>query len=120
MISALTGTQIGPRRQIAHAIFLAPRREDIGMLCVIAGQRADPVGAQELVFVEHMGQDPAQTLLVNESHDSPLCDAKMAGSGFMDRLAELRHALQALVKCRRQSGDALTLPFLYDRCGTER
>jgi hypothetical protein len=38
----------------------------------------------------------------------------------MDRLAELRHALQALVECRSQSGDPLTLPFLYDRCGTER
>jgi hypothetical protein len=52
------------RRQIAHSIFLAAHRKDIGMLGVIAGQRADPVGAEELVLVEHAGQNPAQPILI--------------------------------------------------------
>ena len=68
------------------------------MLGVIARQRADPVGAQELVLVEHAGQDPAQPVLVDQRHDAALGDAEMARPGRMDRLAQLRHAPQAL--CR--------------------
>jgi len=59
-------------------------------------------------------------VLIYQRHDAPLCDAKMAGSCFMDRLAKLRHAPQPLVECCGQSGDAITLPFLYDRRRTER
>ncbi len=100
-------------RQITHPIFLAAHRKDIGMLGVIAGQGTDPVGAQELVLVEHAGQNPAQPTLINEPHDAPLGHAQMALPGFMDRFAQLRHAPVAVGNCRRQSGDPLALPLVY-------
>ena len=80
----------------------------------------DAVAAEELVLVEHSGKDAAQPALVDESNDAAFRDAKLPRPGCMHRLAELRHAPEALVQPRRQGRNPFTLPPLYDRGGTER
>ena len=90
--------RVGFRRQIADAVFLTIRREDIG---VVTGQCPDPVGAQELVLVEHAGQDPAQPILVYKTDDAAFRHTQVAGPSCMDRFAEHRHAPQLLLKPSR-------------------
>ena len=74
MIRALTGIQIGPRqfelppnmpgiglrRQVGDPVFLAAGMDDIGVIGVVARQRADAEGAEELVLVEHLRQHAAE------------------------------------------------------------
>jgi hypothetical protein len=44
----------------------------------------DPVGAEELVFVEHSGKDSAQPVLIHQSKDAAFRDAKVPRPGCMD------------------------------------
>ena len=80
MIRALTGIQIGPRqfelppnmprvgfgRQIGDTVFLAPDMDDVGMVGMVARQRADAVGAEEFVLVEHLRQHAAELGFVED------------------------------------------------------
>src|ERR1700751_2280290 len=58
------------RRQILNFKFLPPEIEYKGMLQVEAGQRANAIGPQELVFVEHVSQNPLNLLLVADRQES--------------------------------------------------
>ena len=100
MIRALTGIQIGPRqfelppnmprvrlgRQIGNAVFLAAGVNDIGMVGVVARQRADAVGAQELVLVEHLRQHAAELGFVQDRSQPAAGDAGL--SRVVDRRAQ--------------------------------
>ena len=86
MRRALTGIQTGPRqlelpteharirlgREIVHPVVLATRLEDIRVLLVELGERADAVRAQELVLVEHLGEDSAQPFRVDQRQEASL------------------------------------------------
>jgi hypothetical protein len=88
------------RREVVHPIFLALRPEGIGLIGVITRQSADPVGAEELVLIEHSGKDPAQPALVHQSQNAAFGDAKLPRPGGMDRRAEFRHAPHELQRSR--------------------
>ncbi len=51
---------------------------------MIAGECPDPVGAQELVLVEHAGQNPAQPFRIDQGGNSALPHAEMARTGRMN------------------------------------
>src|SRR5215468_3664221 len=53
-------------RDISDPVLLSARVEDIGVLGVISGQRANPVGTQELALVEHVAEDPAELVRVDQ------------------------------------------------------
>ena len=62
------------------------------MLLVELRERADAAGREELVLVEHLGEDPAEPLRVHQGQDSPLGNAKVCRPGRVDGLQELGHA----------------------------
>ena len=83
------------------------------------GDRADAVGAQELVLVEHLGEDPAQPLRVDQGEDAPLGHAEVTRARGVDGLQELGHLAQACLKRGRGPRDALALPLLDHRRGAQ-
>ena len=60
-------------------------------------ERADAVGAEELVLVEHAREDAAQPLRVDQRQDAALGHAQMARAGGMDGSQQLGHLAQALL-----------------------
>ena len=56
-------------RDVADPVLLSAGIEDIGVLGVIARQRANPVGAQKLVLVEHVAEHPAELVRVDKGKD---------------------------------------------------
>src|SRR5262252_10819636 len=54
---------------ISDPVLLSARIEDIGVLGVMSGQRANPVGAQELVLVKHVAEYPAELVRVDKGED---------------------------------------------------
>ena len=89
MIRTLTGIQIGTApvrvaaehagiglgRQIGDTVFLAAGLDDIGMVGVVARQRAEAVRAQELIFVEHLRQHAAELGFVQNRSEATARDA---------------------------------------------
>src|SRR5215831_5905914 len=67
---------VGLGGEVGDAIFLSLNREDVGMDGVGAGEGTDAVGAEELVFVEHAGEDAAKAVGTDEGGDAPLVDAE--------------------------------------------
>jgi hypothetical protein len=71
MRTAFTGSHTGPRqlelppnmpvfevrRQVVHPVLLAAHPEDVRVPLVELRDRADAVGAQELVLVEHLREE---------------------------------------------------------------
>ncbi len=53
--------------------------EDVGLLEVVARQRADAVRAEELGLVEHARQDAPQLALVDDGQHAPVGHAGQAG-----------------------------------------
>ena len=53
--------------------------EAVRVLGVVAGQRRGAVRTEELVLVEHAGEDPAQLGLVEHGEHPPAVDADAAG-----------------------------------------
>src|SRR5215475_10554416 len=53
-------------RDVTDPVLLSAHVEDIGVLGVITRQRANPVGAQELVLVEHVAEYPAELVRVDQ------------------------------------------------------
>ena len=47
------------------------------MLLVVAGERANAMGAQELVFVEHARQNPAQPVRVHQGGNAAVGVSQM-------------------------------------------
>ena len=76
------------RRQVVHSVFLPLHVEDVGVLLVELGKRADAIRAQELVFVEHLRKDPAEPLRVDQSHYPPLRHAEVSRARGMHGLQE--------------------------------
>ena len=101
MIRALTGIQIGPApvrvaaehagvglgRQVGDAVFLAAGVDDVGMVGMVARQRADAVRAEELVLVEHLRQHAAELGLVQDGSEPAARDAGLRR--VVDRGAQL-------------------------------
>ena len=69
--------------------------EGVRVLLMKLGERADAVGAQELVLVEHLGENPAEPLLVDQSHDPPLGHSVMSRARDVHGLQKLGHPAQA-------------------------
>ena len=82
-------------------------------------QRADAIGAQELVLVEHPGQDPAQPVLVHKTQDPALSDAKMAGPGRVNGVEQVRHSPQPFHKGPHQIRNPFPLRRLDDGDGAD-
>src|SRR5262249_49892064 len=55
--------RVGLRRQVGHVMRLAADVDDERVVPVIARERADPVGAQKLVLVEEIVEDPFEPSL---------------------------------------------------------
>ena len=106
MISALTGIQIGPRQlelppnmpvsdsagRYDDAVFLVADVEHVGMLGVVARERPDAVGAEELVLVEHLRQHAAELRLVQDCGEPA---ARLTGLGrVVDERGQLRARLE--------------------------
>ena len=77
-------------RQVVHPVLLALHVENERVLLMELGERADAVGAEELVLVEHLRQDPAQPLRVDHGHDPPLVHAEMPRAGRVHGLLQAR------------------------------
>ena len=56
------------------------------------GERADAVGTQELVFVEHRREDPSEPFRIEEGNDPPLTHTKMFGAGGVNGFDQVRHS----------------------------
>ena len=59
------------RRQVGHAILLAAYPEHVRMVDVVARERTDAIGTQELFLVEHRRKHPAQLALVEDRAQHP-------------------------------------------------
>ena len=89
------------------------------MLRVESRDRPDAVGAQELVLVEHLGEDSPQPLRGDEGHDSAVGHPEVTGAGGVDGLEELRHLARACLVGGRCDRNALPLPRLGHRRGAQ-
>ena len=78
--------------------------EDVRVLLVELGERADAVGAQELVLVEHLREDPAKPLRVDQGQDPPLGHAQMSRARGVDGLHQFGHPPHALQKLSHARG----------------
>ena len=95
--------------------------EDVRVLLVELGERADAIGAQELVFVEHLRQDPAQPLRVDQGQDPALRHAKVSRARGVDGLQKFGHPAQAFVDAAAIAcGTRSAATCLDDRCGAQR
>src|SRR6516165_4525577 len=104
MSMSCIGIQIGPRQlelppniplsessgTITDPILLSANVEDIGVLGVIARQRANPIGAQELVLVEHVAEYPAELVRVDKGKDPA------AARSHLQRNRESRRRIRVL------------------------
>src|SRR5215831_21276039 len=54
---------VGLPWQIIHPVFLSLRTKDIGLLLVELGERTNTEGTEELLLVEHLGENPAEPFL---------------------------------------------------------
>src|SRR5580693_3013053 len=90
------------------------------MLLVEFRERADTVGAQELVFVQHLRQNPAQARWVYQGQDSALSYTKMARTRGVDRRLEFRYTTQAFVKRSHRARNAFPYPLLVNCRGAQR
>src|SRR6266511_514211 len=60
------------RGLVVHAVVRAVHPEDVGVVLVVARQRADTVGREELRFVQHEAEDPGQLLARHDrQHEAP-------------------------------------------------
>ncbi len=84
------------------------------------GKRADAVGTQELLLVEHLLQDPAEAHRIQERDDAPLGDPEMIWTGGVHRLHDPRHPVQPFVHESERHRDSLPLAFLDHRRGAQR
>src|SRR5208283_1023251 len=100
--------------------FLAFHVDDKGMVKMVAGERSNPIRAEELVFIEHPRKYPAKPLLVLKRHNAAFPHAEMTRSGCMEAIFELGHAPDALAKCRKYAWHQFALPRLDDRRGAYR
>ncbi len=103
------------RRQVVHPVFLALDAEDVRVLLVELGQRANAVGTEELVLVEHLRENPPEPLRLDQGRDPPLGHPQVPRARRVDGVHELRHLRQALYRCGCRAGRALPLPLLDHR-----
>ena len=82
-------------------------------------ERADAVGAQELVLVEHLRQDPAEPLRVDQGQDAPLGHAEMTRAGGVHGLHQFGHPVQAFCHTVERPRNAFPLPLLDHRGGAQ-
>jgi hypothetical protein len=80
------------------------------MLRVELGERADAVGTQELVLVEHLGEDPAEPLRGDHSHDPPVRHAVMTRARGVHRRRQFRHPAQPFSDGMHHGRRAVPLP----------
>ena len=99
------GVRLG--RQVVHAVLLAAYVQDERMLLVELGERADSIGAQELVLVEHLGEDPAQPFRVEQGRDPALGYTKMSRARGVDGLLEFGYPPQAFIHSSHRPRDTL-------------
>ena len=111
------GVRLG--RQVVHPVLLAIHVENIRVLLVELGERTDAVGAQELVLVEHLRQNPAQPLRGDQSTDPALGHAEMARARGVDSLEKLGNPAQAFRHLSHRLRNTLPLPLLHHRGGTQ-
>ena len=91
---------VGLGRQVVDVVLLSAPVEHARLLEMAARDRPDPVGAEELVLVEHHRQDPPQPLLVDERRDPPALAGRArqvrqrrdASAKRVDELADALHA----------------------------
>ena len=88
------------------------------MLLVIARQRPQTVRAQELVLVEHAGEDPAQLSFVEHGQHAPSVDPRVAG--VVDRGEQLWHRFDPAPQPRQQVVAELHSLERQDRRGAQR
>ena len=78
------------------------------------------MGPQELVLVEHLRENPAEPLRVDQGQHSPLGHAEMPRAGRVHRRQQFGHPAQALLDVSHRLRDALPLPLLDHRGGAQR
>ena len=85
---------------------------------VHTAERPDAVGAQELVFVEHLGQDPAEPFWVDQGHNPALGYAKMSRARGVDGPLEFGNPAQAFLHVSHRLRKALPRRLFDNRRGT--
>ena len=83
---------VGLGRQVVHLVHLPVDVEDERVVEVVAGQRPQAVGAEELVLVEHPRQHPAQLALVEDGQHPAAVHPRLAE--VVDVLQELGHGVE--------------------------
>ena len=86
---------------------------------MVAGERADPVRAEEFVLVEHARQNPAQPFLIHQRSDATLAIPEMAGPGGMNALRSSGMRCKRSLRSLQHSWNPFALPWLDDGRGTE-
>src|SRR5579883_953511 len=88
---------------VVDAVVHAVDREHVGMLAVIAGEGADAVGREELVLVEHVFQDAAQLVLIDDGKQAAQAAAGRHHAGDVGRQvrAILDEPLEAALETRQ-------------------
>ena len=83
------------------------------------GKRADAVGAQELVLVEHLGQDPAEPLRIEQCDHPPLGHPEITRARGVDSRRKFGDPAQAFQDQSQRPWDALPLPLFNNRRGAQ-
>ena len=113
------GVRLG--RQVVHPVLLAVDVEDVRMLLVELRDRADAVGAQELVLVEHLRENPAEPLRVDQGQQSPARPRRNApgrSGASSSNSSGIRRS--AFLDVAHRPRNALPLPLLDHRGGAQR
>ena len=87
---------------------------------MVAGERPNPVRAEEFVLVEHARQNPAQPVLIHQRSDAALGIPEMAEPGWMNAVAQFGHAFQAFPQDLHHSRHPFALPRLDHGGGSTR
>ena len=91
---------VGFGRQVVDAVLLAVNAEDVRMVFVELGQRANAVRAQKLVLVEHLRQNSAETFRIDQRQNGPPGHSIVIWSDRMHRRSTVRASGAAAPGCR--------------------
>src|ERR1700751_5704676 len=111
---------VGLSRQVVHAILLPAHVDNIWMVLVVLGDRANAVITQELVLVQHPRQNPAKPIGIHQRRGTSISVFHMALAGWMNAVAQVGHALDAFPYSFHRTRHTFALPW-FDHCsGAQR
>src|SRR5688572_11475820 len=83
-------------------------------------ERADAIGAEKLVLVQHLRKNTAQPFLIDQRQYSSIAYSSMSFPRLVNEGQKFRHLFGSLLKSCGHLRNALSLPRFNDGRGAER